>query len=161
VASSLFAGSRRERLSAIAGGVLLLAIAKTLGGFFTSAPGLPRLSFVLAPGMCPDAADTALWNLKTFGMLLPLGIAGLFVLRRERLLFMSLVLGGITIVNFVTYTSSWDIVKFATVAAISLGVLTSAAIARLLPEGTSGMAAGRRALAGALLAPTLAVGLLF
>jgi hypothetical protein len=157
-------GERKLRpmveLTAVA--LLSLVAAKLAGGFFTEASGMPHLRFALHAGVADSTRDSLVWNLKTFGVLLPLGLAGCFILRRERALFVLLLFGSLAVVNFVRYEQSWDIAKFATVASIALSVLGSAVIARLLPRTNARPVDGlRSAAAVVLLIPLLAGGVLY
>jgi hypothetical protein len=111
--------------------------AKLLGGFLVSAPGLPGLAFVPQAGFGATPGETLLWNAQTFGLLLPLGAAGFVVLRRDRLLFGLLAAGSLFLINAVRYGGSDDIMKYATLATLALGVLSSAFLARLFPHRSS------------------------
>jgi hypothetical protein len=111
-----------------------LALAWAMGGFFTAAPGLAHgFGLELVPGSDFDLAGAIVWNLRSLGLALPLGLVGLVVLRRERLALALLVGGSLLVVNAVRYAYSWDIAKFGVVTALALGVLSSAALARVLP----------------------------
>jgi hypothetical protein len=113
--------------------VCSVIVARLFGGFFTSAPDLPSLPFKLHAGFSDTISETVRWNAKSFGLLLPLGVIGLAVMRRARLLFFLLIAGSILVLNGVRYGLSADIMKFGALAAIALSVAGSAAIARLLP----------------------------
>src|SRR5262249_31575768 len=71
------------------------------------------------------------WHFANFGLILPLGAVGLFFLARERLLFALLVGGSLVIFESLRYRWTWDIAKFATVAALVLSFGASAALRRL------------------------------
>jgi hypothetical protein len=130
-----------------------LAAAKLLGGFFVSVPGLAPLRFVIHAGFTDTARDTLLWNLKNFSLLPFLAVAGFVLLRRGRLLFALIGAGAFLIVNFVRFTGSADIMKFGALASIALGVLASAALARVFPPRPG--AGGRPSPARAVLAGIL------
>jgi hypothetical protein len=112
---------------------LAFAAARRLGGFFAPPPdgasyGLVALAHT---GVAGPLGDTVRWHLASFGLLLPLGLAGLFTRTRGRLVLAALVAGGLLVINVVRYGLSWDAVKFATVAAIALSLLAGAALAWL------------------------------
>ncbi len=148
------------RRAARMGGVAVLALvaARGLGGFFVGAAGLAPLPFHLHGGFGDAARETLLWNLETFGLLLPLGVAGAFVLGRRGALAMLVAGGGLVVVNVVRYGLSSDIMKFGTLASLALGVLAAGALARLAPERASPL---RTAAAAALTAGVCAWGILF
>lgn len=142
--------------------VVSLLLARALGGFFTTAPGLPHLEFSFHWGMTETWADTRTWNLKTFGMLLPLGVVGIVALPRQRVFFALLFLGSLGVVNLVRYEQSWDIAKFATVAGIALSVLASGTISRIVPRSPrAALTSVRHGLAIALMLPTVTLGFLY
>ena len=150
-------GIRRVgELAALA--LAVLVVARLLGGFFTQGHGLPTPRLEVHLGFEDTSASNLEWHLRSFGLLLPLGLAGLFLLRRERLLFALLLSGSLLVLNTVRYAYSADIVKFGTLAAITLGVLSAAAIARVL-SGRPGL--WRLLVAGALIVPASAGGVLF
>ena len=134
--------------------VMALAAAKLLGGFFVEAPGLPPLKFVLHAGFTDTTRDTLRWNLTNFSLLPVLAVVGFATLRRGRLLFALIAAGSVVVVNFVRFTGSNDIMKFAALGSIALGVLSAAAIARVLPP-RGRPASPARVLAGGLLVATL------
>jgi hypothetical protein len=144
-----------RRLGPMAGIALFAAAsARLMGGFLTSAQGLSSLHFVLHFGFCDTLLDTLRWTLQSFGVRLLLGAVGLLVLQRGRLLFGLMLAGSLVLLNTVRYAYARDIVKFAHVAGIALGVLGSAALARLFPPfpgGLSRRGAVLRELAGGTL----------
>ena len=157
-----FDRARALRMLAVAAASLLLA--KLLGGFFVSVPGLPGLPFVAQLGFGRTLRETALWNAQTFGALLPLGLAGFFLLRRDRLLFGLLAAGSLLVVNTLRYEGTDDILKFATLASLSLAVLASAPLARCFPDRTTQrppVAPWKTTAALALLASTTLSGAVF
>jgi len=110
---------------------LVFAGARLLHGFFASVaePKGTALAFQ------PIWRDTPLrevlsWNLQSLGLLLPLGLLGLWALRRERLLLSVLAVGGLLARNLFRYEHSWDIVKFSMVTQLALAVLACAALAQ-------------------------------
>ena len=110
------------------------ALAKVSGGFLVSTPDMRGLAFVPQAGFGATLGETARWNAQTFGALLPLGVAGLLAMRRDRLLFGLLALGALVVVNTLRYEGTDDILKFATLASLALAVLSSGALARWLPS---------------------------
>lgn len=140
-------------------GVVLAAVlvASRIGGFFL--PPDPRAgpALVLHPGVANTLVESLRWHAAVYGLLLPLGVAGLVVARRGRLPFLLLAAGGLAVINTLRYRYSWDILKFATVAALGLSVLAAAAISRLLTRGGE---AGKAA-AGVLLVGATIGGLLY
>jgi hypothetical protein len=114
-------------------GLVLLSLAasvlgaRLLGGFFVAgefppADGLFGTGFYFREFRSPNATlDQALWNFKTFGFLLVLGVVGLFR-ARDRILWLMLAALPLIVVNSLRYRYSWDIVKFATVSSIALSV---------------------------------------
>lgn len=99
-----------------------------LGGFFDGG-GANAGALKLHWGVVAAPHNTW-WMLKSFGLPL-LGLLGFLWLPRKRLLYASLAVGGILIINLVRYELTWDILKFATVASIGLAVPWAAAIHRL------------------------------
>ena len=85
----------------------------------------------------PSFWGAAAWCLYSFGLLLPLGLLGLFKLRDARLFFGLLIFGGLTVFTFLVYRHSWDIDKFAVLASISLAVASGGAIAKALSSRLS------------------------
>lgn len=98
------------------------------------------------------------WELQSFGLLLPLGVAGLLFLARERLLIALLAGGSLLVQSLFQYRFSWDIVKFATVTSLSLSIGAAASLRRLfqLRPRPLGLATGTLGTVG-----VLAAGLLF
>jgi hypothetical protein len=149
------------------GGALLAVLAVALGaarlagGFFARVPAMVPLGATLHAGFADGAAATLVWNAKTFGVLLPLGVAGLVVSRRARVLWGLLAFGSIAVVNGVRFRGTEDIMKFATLASIALGVLGSAALARLLARRSPLRVAATAALASAAAAASCAFLLAF
>ncbi|NUM36203.1 MAG: hypothetical protein HUU50_16800 [Candidatus Brocadiae bacterium] len=89
-----------------------------------------KIGFALG-GIAGDFESNILWNLASFGFVLPLGIIGLFFLPSMKEIFLILALGGIFISNNLRYASSWDIVKFATLAQLALSFPMAALLIRI------------------------------
>jgi hypothetical protein len=125
---------RRETWMFAASLGLAVALASRLGGFFAPKDGG---GFGLAPQVwvTGDWASSLEWHARTFGVLLPVGLLGLWLLRR-RPVFAALALGGLLVINTVRYEHSWDIAKFATVATLGLGFGTAAVISWLVRKGS-------------------------
>jgi hypothetical protein len=100
-----------------------------LGGFFAPSPEDTGAALALRAGIVENGVLE--WHIASFGALLPLGVAGIWWTPRLRVVLGALVLGALSIVNFVRYTHSWDIVKFAAVAQLALSIGAAAAIARV------------------------------
>jgi hypothetical protein len=136
--------------------VLLLSaffdIAELRGFFAGNAANSSALD--LHFGIADTPATSVEWIVRTFGPLL-FGLLGFIWLKRRRILYLSLALGGLAVINSVRYRFSWDIVKFATVAAIGL-TLPFCAFIRRLQE--SRYRATQRWLSISLLIVTLAPG---
>ncbi|APR78937.1 Hypothetical protein A7982_04284 [Minicystis rosea] len=132
----------RRAAGAVAAGVASVALARVLGGFFAATPYREGSGLELHLGIGSSLAGTLLWNARTYGVLLPLGLAGLYFARRERL-FLALVIGGSVLVpNALRFRYSWDIVKFATVAELALALCTGVVLTRI-GEARSASRAGR------------------
>jgi hypothetical protein len=144
--------------------LMVVAIsARRLGGFL--APGPSRLSGLLDLhlGILDTLRGTITWHARSYGSLLPLGLLGLFFLRRERLMLTLLAVGSLAVPNLVRYRLSWDIVKFATIAELILGLAASALIVSVLAMPLTGMLErlGVRSAALALAFSCVAAGVAF
>ena len=64
----------------------------------------------------------AQWDLATFGALLILGTIGLLRAKRDRMFLVALAAFPFFILHVIQYRYTWDIVKFATVTAVSLAI---------------------------------------
>ena len=95
-------------------------------------PACGRIDFVLHAGFTEAPGPRSVGPEDLRGAANPRA-RGLRDARRARLLFGLLAAGSLVVVNAVRYVGTADIIKFATVAAIALGILASAAVARLLP----------------------------
>jgi hypothetical protein len=72
------------------------------------------------------------WYVCTFGLMLYFAVLGFFYLKQMKPVFAYIILVSAGIPFFVVYGNTWDIVKFATVAAFYMGILTGGAIGILL-----------------------------
>jgi hypothetical protein len=112
---------------------VVFVVARLLHGFFapTAEPSQGRLEWHPF-GLDASASDWIAWHLEGLGALLPLGIAGLFVLRRQRVLLGLLAVGGLVVRDAFRYTPSWNIVKFAMVSQVALAILAAACLTEAL-----------------------------
>jgi hypothetical protein len=113
---------------ALAGATL---VASRLGGFFAPAADASGPGLVVHLGVAETLWGNLKWFIATYGVLLPLGLAGLALLPRLRVLFASLLAGCFAIICTFRVQGSWDIVKFATAAAIGLSILAGVTLGRL------------------------------
>jgi hypothetical protein len=136
--------SPRALLQSGAWAAAVFVVARLLHGFFapSAEPSQGRLEWHPF-WLDASASDWALWHLEGLGALLPLGIAGLFVLRRQRVLLGLLAFGGLVVRDAFRYTPSWNIVKFAMVSQLALAILTAACV-------TAALARPRLRVAGAV-----------
>jgi hypothetical protein len=151
--------ARRAAGALVAAGAAL-GVARALGGFFAPAPYRGGgATLLLHPGVTDSLIGTIEWHARSYGLLLPAGLAGLWLLRRERL-FLGLVIAGCLLVpNVLRYAHTWDIVKFTTVGCLALAVTSAAAIQRLLADRARRPGPARlaiMALATALFVPLVA-----
>ncbi len=126
---------------ALAIGIAALVLARVMGGFFAPAPYQARAALELHLGVTTTAGGSVRWMAQTFGLLLVAGPIGVFLLRRERLLFAAVIAGCLVVINTLRYAHSWDIVKFGTVGAFFLGISSSASVAWLLRRATASLLA--------------------
>ncbi len=133
-----------------------LALATQWGGVFAPAPDDLGGDLQFHLGMADSLGGTVRWHLATFGLLLPLGLAGFCWLPRLRLFLGLLVVGSLLVINLVRHAHSWDIAKFGTVAAIALAITSAGALLHLWHHQP-----GRRFYVPVLLTLTLAAGVLF
>ena len=117
-------GTRATVLLAVC---IALVGARLIGGFFVSAlyppaGGLFNTAFELRhfPGSY-SVFGQAEWNLVNFGLLF-LGVFGLFRARNDRLFLFLLATIGFMITNVLVDRYNWDIVKFAVVSSLVLGI---------------------------------------
>lgn len=106
-------------------------VAPRLGGFFNAPPDGAGSGLVVHLGVTSTLRGDVVWLFVSYGLLLPLGLAGLALLPRARVLLAALIAGSLAILNLLRVEQTWDIAKFGTVAAIALSVSASAAIAWL------------------------------
>jgi hypothetical protein len=102
-----------------------------VGGFFQYNPDSSNnfLSFRL--GAFDNAATFIKWYGLNFGLLLPLGLVGLFYLKQNKIFFATLLVGSLIVFNFIDYDLSYDIIKFATIISITLAFLSSVTLSHL------------------------------
>lgn len=134
-----------------------LAAASRMGGFFADTPVSFFASLTFQPGVAEGTIPIIRWHLVTFGLLVPLGAAGMVLMKSGRLLTFCLVTGSLVIVNAVRYAHSWDIIKFGVIASVGLSVAASIAIARMLETRRTPV----RIAGGGALIGTITAGLLF
>ncbi len=114
--------------------LVVLAIAPLMGGLlFTRVPDSPSMGLHLQ--FWPLASLKSNYWLRvisfyvaTFGLLLPVGFAGLRYVRQLRPILLLMVAGGVLIPLFVRYEYTFDIIKFCMVGAICLGILAGATL---------------------------------
>lgn len=68
------------------------------------------------------------WHVGSFGILIPLALPGLVLSSQLRTFLLIHVTGCLLILNTHRYRHTWDIVKFAFVAAVSLAILSSGTV---------------------------------
>ncbi len=124
----------REGIPIVLVGAATAVTALAIGGFFTGRSGeWASQTFELRVGVVDGFQGSLMWNLQSFGLLLPLALVGAaFVPRRARLFIGLLLVGSLTVLNTVRYKLSWDIVKFGVVAILAMGLAATAAIDRVL-----------------------------
>jgi hypothetical protein len=128
--------------------VAVVLAARLLHGFLapTPEPAEGRI------GLHPFWGETTpreflLWHLEGFGALLPLGVAGFFFLRQQRLLLGLLAAGGLLVRDLFKYWPGWNIVKFSVVSELALAILAAAVLStaisrrRWWPLGIAGLVA--------------------
>jgi hypothetical protein len=141
--------AKRVKIFVLTALAVILA-ASRLHGFFAPAPDHSGFAIIARLGICPTLDGTILWHFLTYGLLLPLGVCGLFFLRQGRIFLGLLIAGGLGVMNLFEYQHSWDIVKFGTIAALALSISASATIARVwsLKSRTLGVVLGMLLLTG-------------
>lgn len=130
----------RRALSIVAVLAIVAVCARLSGGFTAAAPHRVGSLFEWHLGVGEDLRATVVWQLRVYALLLPLGLVGIVLLRRERLVFALLAAGCLVTPNVVRYTKSWDIVKFAAIAVLILSITASVVVVRLLRNITRGSA---------------------
>jgi hypothetical protein len=111
-----------------------IALALVLGGFWVP-PASEAGSALRLRTEFPSLRGSMQWYLHSFGLVLPLGLLGFLRLRRERLFFGLLTLGGLLVSTFLVYRSSWDVDKFAVLGSFGLAVAAGVPIASALGTG--------------------------
>lgn len=158
VSESLSRGLDLRRGCAMLGVVAAsLLITAQLGGFFADAPA-DAMSLKFTLGIVSGVIPSYAWNIATFGLLLPLGIIGIVRADKLRVMLACLALGGLLVINTISYTRSWDIAKFAAVAVLGLSVGASVLFRDLLYGQRQWM---KRALTVAALAGIVGGGMSF
>jgi hypothetical protein len=114
----------------VAWGAAMVLVARALHGFFArvAEPSEGRLEF---HPFWLDASprEWLAWHAQGFGALLPLGIAGFFVLRGQpRVLLAILAAGSLLVRDLFRYVPGWNIVKFSVVTQIVLALSAAAAL---------------------------------
>ncbi len=135
-----------------------IAITPLLGGMFSILLGHEsQAGIVFADkGIAGDWLASLQWHLANFGLLLPLGIAGLLLMKSPlRWVLALLVIGSILTLNLFRYERSWDIVKFATVAQIILAIASVDILVRLLKSTVTSLKFSAWLLGGAIIATGL------
>ncbi len=126
----------------------VLVAARLLHGFLapTPEPAEGRIGFHPFWGETTPR-EFFLWHLEGFGALLPLGVAGLFFLRQQRLLLGLLAAGGLLVRDLFKYWPGWNIVKFSVVSELALAILAAVVVSTALsrrrwwPLGVAGLLA--------------------
>lgn len=111
-----------------------LFFASHLGGFFAPTANHHGPTLVPRPdwGVTTTLKGTFRWIAASFGFVLPLGLIGLFFVSRIRVLLLCLLFGSLLVINTLRIKETWDIVKFATVAAIAAGILAGVTLDRIV-----------------------------
>lgn len=112
-------------LGAITSVVGAWAIAAMLGGFLAPTPYRIQSTLMLHWGVTDHLWGTLVWTARSYGVLLPLGLVGIFRMRREKLFLGLVACGAMLMPNIFRYRFSWDIVKFGVVAMIALALGTA------------------------------------
>lgn len=149
----------RRALSALAALIVALAAARYLGGFFAPARHQSGAMLLSHLGITSTALGTLKWHARSYGLLLPVGFAGLFLARGQRLFLALMVFGCLLVPNVVFYAHTWDIVKFTTAGELTLAVAAGCALSRFLSgvqELPFAERGARIALAAALVLPMIA-----
>lgn len=128
--------------------VAIVVAARLLHGFLapTPEPAEGKIAFHPFWGETTPR-EFLLWHLESFGALLPLGVAGFFLLRQQRLLLGLLAAGGLLVRDLFKYWPGWNIVKFSVVSELALAILAAAVLTaaisrrRWWPLGAAGIAA--------------------
>lgn len=122
----------RRLAGALASVAIAWAGASLLGGFLAHAPYRQQAGLMLHWGITDHLWGTLLWTARSYGVLLPIGLAGILGMRREKLFVGLVACGALLVPNIFRYRYSWDIVKFGAVATIALALGTAAFCTRLV-----------------------------
>lgn len=145
----------RVRRTGWAGAALLvsLGVASQFGGFFAPSPSEGGL-ITWHPGITDEGLLGELrWFGASFGLLLPLGIAGIVFATRERAVLAPLAAGGVVLVLTLNWGGAkWDVLKFATISQVALGVASGVLLARAWSSAAPPRLRAAAALALALVA---------
>jgi hypothetical protein len=69
-----------------------------------------------------------LWEVESFGLLLPLGLAGIVISGRRAILISIPAITSLLVLALFRYPSSWDVIKFGMMASILLAMLSAGTI---------------------------------
>lgn len=145
--------------------VASFALAMLLQASVASFGGAGTRALVFRPGAGEGLADTLRWHVQSYGIALPLALAGLPLLPRAGRAVTALLFGGsLLVVNSVRYAHSGDIVKFGVVASLAMSLAVAALLHRVLLAGEAGSAlrrASARGLCAILLVASSAGGAAF
>lgn len=114
--------------------LVALLIASRLGGFFAATANHQGPTLVIRPqfGVTISIKGTLRWLAASFGFVLPLGLIGVFFVPRIRVFVLCLLFGSLFIINTLRIKETWDIVKFATIGAIAVGILAGVTLDRIV-----------------------------
>ncbi len=113
-------------------------IAAMLGGFLTPTPYRTQSTLMLHWGVTDHLWGTLIWTARSYGVLLPIGLVGIYRMRREKLFIGLVTCGALLVPNVFRYRFSWDIVKFGTVAMIALALGTASFCTQLVERYRTG-----------------------
>ena len=118
----------RQALKFVGLGTAVALVSLRLHAFFAPSPELRVDHLALHPFWTWQPWRTWVkWDSEVFGFLLPLGLAGAFVIKREALLLVLLGFGGAALSN--VFSDGNAILRFSTVAELPLGILSAALVA--------------------------------
>lgn len=104
-------------------------LAVYISGFYSIVfPEGPPLLLRQNGGIAGNPLNTLHWHLGSFGLLLPLALPGLIFSSRLRIFLLVHIVGCFYVFNAFRYRHTWDIAKFAFVAAIPMAILSSGTI---------------------------------
>ncbi|MEK7691334.1 MAG: hypothetical protein AAB425_09970, partial [Bdellovibrionota bacterium] len=128
------AARRSSVLLAVLPFAIAIVFAKLGGGFFASiqTESSSAHQFSFKWGVVAQPHDLLFWHFTAFGLGLPIGLLGISKLRRPaRLPVGLLILGGLTVLNFLDHARDDAANKFATIASLGFGLAASAQIASI------------------------------